>query len=126
MCNLYSITTNQEAIRQLFRVINRYIGNLPPMPGVFPDYPAPVVRNSGTERELILMRWGMPPPPRTGGPPVTNIRNTTSPHWRGWLKPENRCLVVHHSEFDVLIPSHSRMGKFSGGKRISMLLGTPG
>jgi putative SOS response-associated peptidase YedK len=64
MCNLYSITTNQEAIRQLFRVINRYIGNLPPMPGVFPDYPPPVVRNSGTERELVLMRWGMPPLPR--------------------------------------------------------------
>ena len=97
MCNLYSITTNQEAIRQLFRVINRYIGNLPPMPGVFPDYPAPVVRNSGTERELVLMRWGMPPPPRTGGPPVTNIRNTSSPHWRGWLKPENRCLVPANS-----------------------------
>src|ERR1044071_6726228 len=93
MCNLYSITTNQEAIRQLFRVINQYLGNLPPMPGVFPDYPAPVVRNSGTERELALMRWGMPPPPRTGGPPVTNIRNMSSPHWRGWLKPENRCLV---------------------------------
>ena len=35
-------------------------------------------------------------------------------------------LVVHHSGFDVLIPSHSRMGKFSGGKRISMLRGTPG
>jgi putative SOS response-associated peptidase YedK len=45
MCNLYSITTNQEAIRALFRVMNRYVGNLPPMPGVFPDYPAPVVRN---------------------------------------------------------------------------------
>jgi hypothetical protein len=28
-----------------------------------------------------------------GGPPVTNIRNTSSPHWRGWLKPEHRCLV---------------------------------
>ena len=53
MCNLYSITTNQEAIRALFRVINRYIGNLPPMPGVFPDYPAPVVRNVGNERELV-------------------------------------------------------------------------
>jgi putative SOS response-associated peptidase YedK len=39
------------------------------------------------------MRWGMPSPPRTGRPPVTNIRNTSSPHWRGWLKPENRCLV---------------------------------
>jgi hypothetical protein len=39
MCNLYSITTNQAAIIALFRVINRYVGNLPPMPGVFPDYP---------------------------------------------------------------------------------------
>jgi putative SOS response-associated peptidase YedK len=68
ICNLYSITTNQEAIRALFRVMNRYVGNLPPMPGVFPDYPAPIVRNAGTERELVMMRWGMPPPPRTGGP----------------------------------------------------------
>jgi hypothetical protein len=88
MCNLYSITTNQAAIAALFRVMNRYVGNLPPMPGVFPDYPAPVVRNAGAERELTMMRWGMPPPLRTGGPPVTNIRNTSSPHWRGWLKPE--------------------------------------
>jgi putative SOS response-associated peptidase YedK len=40
-----------------------------------------------------MMRWVMPPPPKFGGPPVTNIRNTSSPHWRGWLKPENRCLV---------------------------------
>ena len=97
MCNLYSITTNQEAIRALFRVVNRYVGNLAPMPGVFPDYPAPAVRNAGTEREMVMMRWGMPPPPRTGGPPVTNIRNTSSPHWRGWLKPENRCLVPFNS-----------------------------
>ena len=90
--NLYSITTNQAAIAALFRVVNRYVGNLAPMPGVFPDYPAPVVRNTDAAR-MVLMRWGMPPPPRTGGPPVTNIRNTSSPHWRGWLKPENRCLV---------------------------------
>ena len=43
MCNLYSITTNQAAIIALFRVINRCVGNLPPMPGVFPDYSVPVV-----------------------------------------------------------------------------------
>jgi putative SOS response-associated peptidase YedK len=97
MCNLYSITTNQEAIRALFRVMNRYVGNLAPMPGVFPDYPAPVVRKSGCERELAMMRWGMPPPPRAGGFPVTNIRNTSSPHWWAWLKPENRCLVPANS-----------------------------
>jgi putative SOS response-associated peptidase YedK len=70
-CNLYSITTNQAAIAALFRVVNRYVGNLAPMPGVFPDYPAPVVRNAGAERELVLMRRGMPPPPRTGEPPLT-------------------------------------------------------
>jgi putative SOS response-associated peptidase YedK len=97
VCNLYSITTNQAAIIALFRVINRYAGNLQPLPGVFPDYPAPVVRNTDHGTELIPMRWGMPPPLRSGGPPVTNIRNTSSPHWRAWLKPENRCLVPFNS-----------------------------
>src|ERR1700741_2230830 len=97
MCNLYSITTNQAAIIALFRVINRYVGNLPPMPGVFPDYPAPVVRNTATGSELAMMRWAMPPPPKIGGAPVTNIRNTSSPHWRSWLMPENRCLVPANS-----------------------------
>jgi hypothetical protein len=55
MCNLYSITTNQAAIAALFRVMNRYVGNLPPMPGVFPDFRAPVVRNTGDGRELTMM-----------------------------------------------------------------------
>jgi putative SOS response-associated peptidase YedK len=97
VCNLYSITTNQAAIIALFRVINRYVGNLPPMPGVYPDFPAPVLRNTQAGRELSMMRWGMPPPPRAGGAPVTNIRNTASPHWRGWLRSENRCLVPANS-----------------------------
>jgi putative SOS response-associated peptidase YedK len=35
----------------------------------------------------------LPPPPRGARFPATNIRNTSSPHWRGWLKPEIRCLV---------------------------------
>jgi hypothetical protein len=102
-CNLYSITINQAGIIALFRVINRYVGNLPPMPGVFPDYPAPVIRNTDTGTEMVTMRWGMPPPPRTGGPPITNIRNTSSPHWRGWLKPENRCLAP-----DLQMPAGNR------------------
>ena len=60
MCNLYSITTNQAAIIALFRVVNRYVGNLAPMPGVFPDYQAPIVRNGTEGRELATARWGMP------------------------------------------------------------------
>jgi putative SOS response-associated peptidase YedK len=58
MCNLYSITTNQAAIAALFRVINRYVGNLPPVPGVFPDYPAPVLRNDQGEREMVMIALG--------------------------------------------------------------------
>jgi putative SOS response-associated peptidase YedK len=85
VCNLYSITTNQAAIIALFRVINNYIGNLPPLPAVFPDWEAPVVRTKNGERELAMARWGMPSPPQFGGAPATNIRNTNSPYWRGWL-----------------------------------------
>jgi hypothetical protein len=59
MCNLYSITTNQAAIIALFRVVNRYVGNLAPMPGVFPDYKAPIVRNGadGREPDDPVKRW---------------------------------------------------------------------
>jgi hypothetical protein len=78
MYNLYLFTTNQAAIIALFRVVSRYVGNLPPMPGVFPDHPAPVVRNTDHGTELTTMRWAMPLPPKFGGPFVTNIRNTSS------------------------------------------------
>jgi putative SOS response-associated peptidase YedK len=54
MCNLYSISTNQAAIAALFRVVNRCVGNLAPMPGVFPDYPAPVIRNTDAGTEMAL------------------------------------------------------------------------
>jgi putative SOS response-associated peptidase YedK len=110
VCNLYSIITNQAAIAALFRVINQYVGNLPPMPGVFPDYTAPVVHNDDTFREMIMMRWGMPPPPKFGGPPVSNIRNMSSPHWRGWLKLESRYLAPFNS-FAEYAPEPNRETK---------------
>jgi putative SOS response-associated peptidase YedK len=40
-----------------------------------------------------MCRWGMPGLPQFGGAPITNIRNTKSAHWRGWLKVQNRCVV---------------------------------
>jgi putative SOS response-associated peptidase YedK len=89
MCNLHSITTNQEAIRALFRVINRYVGNLSPMPGVFPNYPAPVVRTLAVSASLHASAVT----PGAGGFSVTNIRSTLSPHWRAWLGSENRYLA---------------------------------
>jgi hypothetical protein len=67
---------------------------LPPLPAIYPDSMAPVVRQGEDgERKLTLMRWGMPGPEQYGGHPVINIRNTRSPHWRRWLGPAHRCLV---------------------------------
>jgi putative SOS response-associated peptidase YedK len=85
MCNLYSIPTNQAAaIIALFRVINRYVGNLPPMPGVFPDYQAPVIRNTDAGTEMVTMRWGMPPLPRTGVLPCPTVAAHES-LYRWWI-----------------------------------------
>lgn len=75
------------------------LGNLEPSLDVYPDRPAPVVRNTPDGRELARLTWGMPTPPqflKTRDAPdtgVTNIRNTASPHWRRWLGVPNRCLV---------------------------------
>jgi putative SOS response-associated peptidase YedK len=48
------------------------------MPGVFQDYP--VVRNTDAGTEMTLMRWCMPPPPRTGGPLLVYGFLTTTPN----------------------------------------------
>src|SRR3984957_19649837 len=127
VCNLYSMTTNVEAIRRLFQVeaSNDWTGNLPSMPGIYPDYPAPIVRNSAAGRELAMARWGMPSSQkalmdatkkraeklRAKGKTVdftellrmepdsgtTNIRNVKSKHWTRWLGPEHRCVVPFNS-----------------------------
>lgn len=91
------------------------------MPGIFPDYPAPVVRNAADGREIAMARWGMPSSQRAltdatkklqaKGKTVdfkellrmepdsgtTNIRNVNSAHWKRWLGPEHRCLVPFNS-----------------------------
>ncbi len=129
------MTKNQAAIRQLFAVTNDIAGNLPSMPGIFPDYPAPIVRNVDGGRELAMARWGMPSSskalmdaavkraakleakgkqfdfkdllrmePDSG---TTNIRNTSSKHWKRWLGVENRCIVP--------MSSFSEFNKEAGG-----------
>jgi len=60
MCNLYSLTQGQQAIRETYRVMTDITGNLSSMPGVFSDYAAPVLRNAADGRELAMACWGMP------------------------------------------------------------------
>ena len=45
---------------RLFLLMNRYVGNLAPTPGLFPDYKAPIIRTGVAGRELVTARWGMP------------------------------------------------------------------
>jgi putative SOS response-associated peptidase YedK len=114
MCNLYSMKSNQEAMRSLVKYISDFTGNMPSLPGIFPDYQAPIVRNHQGERQLAMARWGMPSPVfalkgRNSDPGITNVRNLKSPHWRRWLGVENRSVVpfTSFSENKVL-PDGSR------------------
>jgi putative SOS response-associated peptidase YedK len=99
MCNLYSITKGQKAIRDLAKAMIDHAGNMPSLPGVFPNRMAPVVRTTPKgQRELLMMRWGFPPPFIPGQKPrspyLTNVRKTDSRYWQTYLKkPEHRCLV---------------------------------
>ena len=94
MCNLYSITKGQKAISDLAKALVDHAGNMPSLPGIFPDGMAPIIRTiADGQRELLMMRWGFPSPSFKGPPLVTNVRNTESRYWKPYLRPEFRCLV---------------------------------
>jgi putative SOS response-associated peptidase YedK len=78
MCNLYSLTKGQAAIRDWFRARHDHSGNLPLFPSLFPDRMALIVRN-GTNgaRDLVMARWGMPGAPQSGGAAIMNIRKVS-------------------------------------------------
>lgn len=94
MCNLYTLATTHETVRQLFKVSRSDIEDWNPKQSIYPDQMAPVVTQDNDDtRSLTLMRWGFPPPP-AGKRPVTNARNVKSGFWSRWLKhSEQRCLV---------------------------------
>jgi len=120
MCNLYRQKSGPQAIMDAAKAMTSQVGNLAPG-DVYPDYPAPIVRWEGEERVLASARWGMPSSKkmifdnatkradklRAKGGEVdfqrilefepdsgtTNVRNTSSSHWRPWLAPAHRCLV---------------------------------
>jgi putative SOS response-associated peptidase YedK len=110
VCNLYSLTKSQDAIRRITGAMRDTTGNLPPLPGIFLDYEAPIIRTGENGvRELVKARWGMPSPTfalkgKKVDKGVTNIRNVASPHWRRWLGLPSRCLVpfTSFSENDKL------------------------
>ena len=60
MCNLYNVTTNQQAIRSFISITHDSIGNLEPSLDIYPDRLAPIVRNIEGGRQLAMVRWGMP------------------------------------------------------------------
>jgi putative SOS response-associated peptidase YedK len=62
MCTRYSLTKGQKEIIALINAMYDNAGNVPPMPAIYPDGVAPVVRNADGSSELIKMRWGFPGP----------------------------------------------------------------
>lgn len=62
MCNLYSIRKGPASILDLARAVESHVGNLEPG-DIYPDYPAPIVRNNEAgDRILTFARWGLPSP----------------------------------------------------------------
>ena len=51
MCKLYSLTRAQEEIGRLSGVMRDLTGNLPPLPGIYPDTLAPI---AGTAEHVPL------------------------------------------------------------------------
>jgi putative SOS response-associated peptidase YedK len=103
MCNLFKIMLARAEAAHLARAMVREFNfaedNQPPVGDIYPDYATPIIRlNADGERELVEARWGMPSPQfalvgKKVDKGITNIRNVSSPHWRRWLSPANRCLV---------------------------------
>ena len=46
MCNLYSLNKNRESVAKMFNVGHNRSIDIPLLPGIFPNYNAPVVRQA--------------------------------------------------------------------------------
>jgi putative SOS response-associated peptidase YedK len=97
MCNLYSITTTTEAMQRLRAEWERAMRNTPPLYAVYPDYIAPIIRETSGRRVGSLARWGLPSLKDAATDKSnrgnTNIRHPWFEDWKGYLGPEHRCLV---------------------------------
>lgn len=130
MCNLYSQTKSQDAMRQVFskamvagEELRDNSGNQPVLSRIYPDYRAPVIAPAPGGFQITTARWGMPTPQvylagKRTDPGVTNIRNTRSAHWRRWLGVAHRCLVP----FDAFSEPETRPGA-ARGKPVWFALG---
>jgi len=78
MCNLYSITTNQAAMSALFRAINRYVGNLPPMPGVLPIFVTARRARDAEHAQRSIRRSRCFGAARTGAPENPDTRRASA------------------------------------------------
>ncbi len=87
MCNRYASDIRKVGLEKEFygfdewseTRINPILGNA--VLEVFPKSFGPVLKlGESGQLEWMKMRWGLPEPKETSGAPVTNIRNTNSPH----------------------------------------------
>ena len=97
MCNHYEIPYEfRELPRDLeWRGPRKLRGGdaYPSWPGG-KDRPAPILRRNQGEIVVEEICWGIPLAIGTTTKPVTNIRNLTSPFWRGTLaRADFRCMV---------------------------------
>lgn len=123
MCNNYEQSIDADELRAIFSDLENRAGNLEPG-AVFPDQMAPIITVEDGHHILRKARWGLPSPPQFHSASgidrgVTNVRNTTSAHWRRWLRPEYRCLVP------IIRFAEPRPGKGAGNAWFEVVDGSP-
>lgn len=121
MCNRYAADIRKAGLEKEFYGFEEWgETRITPLLGnalleVFPKSIGPViVRAESGALEWRRMRWGLPGPATMGGAPVTNVRNTASPHWRPVLGVEHRCLVpfTAFSEYEDASPKGAKVIKW--------------
>ena len=130
MCNRYAADIRKAGLEKEFYGFEEWSETrITPLLGnalleVFPKSFGPViVRGERDALEWRKMRWGLPGPATMGGAPVTNVRNTSSAHWRPVLGVEHRCLVpfTAFSEYEDASPKGAKQIRWFAPRDRGML-----
>lgn len=120
MCGRYNLITDAEALIDFFEIENSVLDEFGPRYNIAPSQDVPIVRDTGSGRELVLARWGLVPHWSKEEKPkfsTINARADTvadKPTYRDPFK-RKRCLVPSTGfyewkrEDDQKIPHHIRL-----------------
>jgi putative SOS response-associated peptidase YedK len=120
MCGRFTLHTPESRIREAFDLENTEPLGLKPRYNIAPSLDIPIIRDAGTSREMVMVRWGLVPhwskEPKTGYSTI-NARIETVAEKPTYRTPfrRRRCLIPADGFYewkvvnDRKVPHHIRM-----------------